>query len=184
MRRVFGPLSADYLRVQHLDPSIDKRYTSERGDFCSFIVKNGRLAKDPIILLKRFLGKISSGQAEDAVLGYFMLWAFNYNQKDALYDIFDEEELQAQAIMNRIMFNLKKKGIKTKPDWSLITNSRIDGDMHEVQDSFDIFMGVDSQIIDAIENSAHFDISVPSFSTEGQVVYKSVYEAISAMGYE
>jgi len=126
MRRCFGTKGDAYRQVAHLDPCEDKRYESTTGDFCSFIVKNGKLLKDPIILLKRFLVKIARGQAEEAVLGYAHLWAMNYRLGDQLFDLLDEEELQAHQLMTSMMFNLKKEGISTRPNWD---NLNIRGDL-------------------------------------------------------
>jgi hypothetical protein len=121
-------ITGNYERLQHLDPCIDKRFESNTGEFCSFITRNGILAKDPVILLKRFLGKISMGAAEDAVHGYAILWALNYGLGDRVYDIFNEHELEAHQIMNRIMFNLGKEGLSTRPVWE---NLNIRGDVSE-----------------------------------------------------
>jgi hypothetical protein len=136
MRLEYGPMVSAYLTIQAEDPTIDKRYTSSVGDFCSFMVRRGVLFKDPVILLKRFLGRISSGRAEEAVLGYYHLWAFNYNKKDLLVELLDEDELEAHSIMTRIMFNLRKEGIRTRPDWQLL---RIDGEPHRY-DAGDMFV--------------------------------------------
>jgi len=40
----------------------------------------------------------------------------------------DEEELEAHRCMTDIFFNLRKHGIKRKPDWSLL---RLDGEVHD-----------------------------------------------------
>jgi len=128
MRAPYGSLAFDYVNVRDQDPTIDKRYLSDKGDFISFFVRKGVLTKDPIILLKRFLIKISQGKAEDAVLGYFDLWSMNYALGDVLYDVFDEDEMEAHSLLTRIMFNLRKEGLQTRPDW---TKVRIDGELHE-----------------------------------------------------
>jgi len=118
LRRFLLNISLAYGQVSHMDPCEDKRYDSLIGAFCSFIVKQGTLTKDPVILLKRFLGKLSQGAGEDAVLGYAHLWAMNYRLGDKLYEVFDEAEMEAHQLLTRIMFNLKREGIKTRPDWS------------------------------------------------------------------
>jgi len=128
LRATYGGLSSDYIKVRHLDPSIDKRYVSDRGDFTSFIVKRGQLFKDPIILCKRFLKKIANGEGEIAIDGYFHLWAFNYAKTDLIAELLDEDEVAAHQIMTRIMFNLRKEGIKTHVDWSLL---KIDGEVKD-----------------------------------------------------
>jgi hypothetical protein len=130
MRLAGKPLSAAYLKLQHLDPCLDKRFDSDVGEFCSFRTKNGILVKDPVILLKRFMSKISQGAGEDAVKGYFDLWRINYVAGEELLEVFDEEDFQAHQIMTRMMFNLKKEGLKTQPDWSRL---RIAGD----EDTYD-----------------------------------------------
>jgi hypothetical protein len=126
-RLVAGDVSSAYKPFESLDPTIDKRYRSPRGDFTSFIIKDGFLVKDPIILLKRFLVKIEMGAAEDAVDGYHLLWARNYNLSDDLFSIFDEEEMDAHQILTRIFFNLKKEGLFTKVDWSRLKSERLVG---------------------------------------------------------
>jgi hypothetical protein len=115
-----------YVVYSHVDPCEDKRFDSVRGEFCSFIVKKSKLFKDPIILLKRFIGKISMGAGEDAVKGYAYLWVFNYLKKEHLMECLDEDELEAHQIMTRMMFNLKKEGLTTRPDWSIL---KLDGEL-------------------------------------------------------
>jgi hypothetical protein len=117
IRQPFGHLTQDYLAVKHLDPTIDKRYVSYRGDFVSYMIKDGITAKDPIILLKRLLVRISRGELKEIMLGYFDLWAQNYSQKDDLYRIFDEDEMRAHSCMTRIMFNMRKEGFHQNLPW-------------------------------------------------------------------
>jgi hypothetical protein len=120
LKMKYKQINPEYHKFAHKDPCTDKRSSGERGEFCSFMVKNMILTKDPIILVKRWLGRVERGQAQDAILGYFSLWAFNYRARDKLYACWNEEELEAHAIMTRYMFNLKKRGISAKPDWSQV----------------------------------------------------------------
>jgi len=171
MRRPAGGVTEEYRSVEHLDPSIDKRYVSERGDFCSFILKNHRLFKDPIILLKRFMGKVAMGKAEEAVLGYSLLWSFNYNQGDSLVECLDEEELTAQQLLNRQMFNLKKYGIRTKPDWSIL---KLDG---EPQSELALDMFTDKKlekVVETVEANAMNDVHMEGFNSYQGAVMASV----------
>jgi hypothetical protein len=97
-----------------MDPCVDKRYISPKGDFTSHRVYKGVLYKNPILLLKRFLVKLASGRGEESVLGYAEMWKRNYDLKEQLFDVFTEEEMEAHAIMTRIFFNLKKEGLRTR----------------------------------------------------------------------
>jgi len=125
-RRAGFPINPSYVMIKHLDPCEDKRFESTTGEFCSFITKKGVLTKDPIILLKRFLVKLASGDGENAALGYAHLWAMNYRLKDKLFEIFDEDEMAAHQILTRIMFNLKKEHVKTRINWDFL---KVDGDL-------------------------------------------------------
>jgi len=109
VKRLAGfPLNPVYVRrFQKDDPCVDKRYESKVGEFVSFRYFAGVLVKDPIILLRRLLAKISIGDHKNCALGYYQLWAENYKKKDLLYDIFDEWEMEAHAILTRIFMNMK-----------------------------------------------------------------------------
>jgi hypothetical protein len=147
-----GSLTAAYLSMQHIDPCTDKRFESEKGEFVSFIYFNGCMVKDPIILLKRFLGKISMGSAEDAVLGYADLWSMNYRHGDLLFDVLDEDEMDAHQIMTHIMFNLKKKGIKRRPVWDSLGISLL----HDIDVALDISHQLGSDLMSQV-----VDVSTP-----------------------
>jgi len=162
-RRRYGQLTLEYLQVQNQDPSIDKRYESMRGDFVSFIVKRRTLFKDPIILLKRFLARLSRGEATQIIDGYFHLWAFNYAKGEKLQYL-DEDELEAHQIMTRIMFNLRKEGVKAHLDWSIL---RIDGEIHDDR-PYDLFL--DSDL-------ASNYLDTPSSTSAGEVLYESAVSA-------
>lgn len=149
----------EYSQVRHLDPCEDKRYSSQRGDFVSFIVKNGRLCKDPIILLKRLLVKIAVGDIENAFPGYFILWKQNYEKAEILADIFDEEEMSAHQLTTRLFFNLKRQEhLKRSIDWSKL---RIDGEVHEVTSK--AFMFEEGPIYDQVQRVADNPDSAPTF---------------------
>jgi hypothetical protein len=170
-----------YRQVKHLDPTIDKRYDSDRGDFCSFIVKKGRLFKDPVILLKRFLGKLSAGKGDDAALGYFHLWAFNYRQSEYLFDCFDEDELKAHAILTRIMMNLKREGIRVHPDWSLL---RLDGEVQSEWSALDIMENVPPDILTKIEEEAAHPVVPIAGMGENLAVYTRISDMLTSIGEE
>jgi len=71
--------------------------------------------------------KLGEGKGQDAVDGYFHLWAFNYTKGDVLAEVLDEEELEAHQILTRIMFNLRKEGLTPHVDWGIL---KIDGELH------------------------------------------------------
>lgn len=123
LRRSGKSVTHLYHTLEWLDPCEDKREDNRTGSFCSFITRDGMLAKDPIILLTRFLGKLSRGEGADAAQGYFALWSMNFKLRDRLYELFDEDEMDAHQIMTRIMFNLKDEGIKINADWKSLSVS-------------------------------------------------------------
>jgi hypothetical protein len=114
MRKPIVTVSPNYEFFRDIDPCVDKRYVSDKGDFTSHRVYKGVLYKNPILLLKRFLVKLASGRGEESVLGYAEMWKRNYDLRDKLYEIFTEDEMEAHAILTRIFFNLKKEGLKTR----------------------------------------------------------------------
>ncbi|UQS94374.1 MAG: replicase [Brapardiv virus 4] len=120
MRVPYGGLSKDYYALRHLDPCTDKRYQSHAGSFVSFMLKGNIMFKDPITLLRRLLVKIATGEGEDSVKGYFLLWSLNYNLGDKLYEVFDEEEMEAHQLLTKIFFNLRREGIKNTVDWDRV----------------------------------------------------------------
>lgn len=174
LRKKYGGVNPGYVELQALDPCEDKRFESTRGEFCSFMIKNGTLTKDPIILTKRFLGRLSRGEGETAVLGYSYLWAFNYRKAEMLSSIFDEDEMTAHQIMTRVMFNLKKEKVYTKPDWSIL---RINGDPHD-----DTAQTVFSDLSTA-SATAVFEDTKPrtDFTSAAEAFYTSHYDAFVAL---
>jgi len=126
LRRKRGlPVNPDYEKLKHLDPTIVKRFQSARGEFISFMSVGVHVFKDPVILTKRFLAKISSGQGEDAILGYYDLWKWNYNKGEVLMSLLTEDEMTAHQIMTRVMFNLKAEEIYVRPDWTKISSAQL-----------------------------------------------------------
>jgi len=180
IRALFGALQDSYLAVAHMDPTVDKRYISPRGDFCSFIIKNLELFKDPVILLKRFLGKLSFGEGNDAVLGYFILWRFNYLKRDKLVEAFDETELEAHALMTRVMFNLKKEGVKIKPDYSTLS---VDGEVFTESAPGLIFRTLDEKVSANIFSGIDVRQPLNGFASEYLSTYSDI-ASILASSYE
>jgi hypothetical protein len=110
------------------------------------------------------------GAAEDAMDGYFQLWAFNYN-KTELLQLLDEDELEAHQIMTRIVFNAKKEGIKRHLDWSRL---RIDGEVHDTA-RIETMMSIPALSMDSFFREAVTTIS-PTF--EGA---KAAFTAAAAL---
>jgi hypothetical protein len=112
--------------------------------------------KDPVILAKRFLAKLSSGDGDDAVLGYYDLWKHNYNKGEVLMSLLTEEEMISHQILTRIMFNLKAEKISIRPDWSKISsaiNVSEEGDMAAER----ISQGeIDLEDVSVMERAKHF----------------------------
>lgn len=118
MKKAGLSLSHRYLLFQKMDPSKDKRYVSRRGDFCSFIIINGRIYKDPVILFKRLIAQLERGNGENVALGYFDMFAINYRQGDHIVEDLSANEQMYISAVNRIMFNLKRLyGVKTHIPW-------------------------------------------------------------------
>jgi hypothetical protein len=117
-----NPINPQYEVFRHMDPCEDKRYVSDRGEFTAHIIKNGVLYKNPIILLKRFLVRLATGRGEEAVLGYFDIFAQNYAKKEELIVVMTEPELEAHNILTRIFMNLRKEGLKLHVDWNKTRN--------------------------------------------------------------
>jgi hypothetical protein len=72
----------------------------------------GILFKNPSLLLQRFLNKVASGKGQEAVLGYADMWRRNFDLKELLTEVLTEDEMDSHTIMTRIMFNLRKEGLK------------------------------------------------------------------------
>jgi hypothetical protein len=157
IRRKRGLLvSPEYEKLRHLDPTIVKRFQSARGEFISFMSVGPHVFKDPVILAKRFLAKLSSGDGDDAVLGYYDLWKHNYNKGEVLMSLLTEEEMISHQILTRIMFNLKAEKISIRPDWSKISsaiNVSEEGDMAAER----ISQGeIDLEDVSVMERAKHF----------------------------
>jgi len=128
LKWVTRPESTAWWRWKLSDPSVEKRYRDRRGEFCSFIVYGREIFKDPVILYRRLKGQIERGRVDEVALGYFEMFAVQYELADKLYDLMDEEELQYCAAINRIMFNWKKvTGSRVALPWSKVHVDYVDG---------------------------------------------------------
>jgi hypothetical protein len=108
-------------KFARIDPTVHKREVSRVGSFCSYTTRKGVVYKDPVLLLLRFLVKISSGKGEISALGYWDLWVSNYLKREDIFCVMSQEEQQAHQLLTRIMFNLRHNGIRIKPDWSKLS---------------------------------------------------------------
>jgi len=110
--------SAEYVHNwQKYDAAEEKRATGPKGEFCTVVTTRGICYKDPIVLYKRLRGHLSSGNTDNIALGYFDLFAMNYQLGDRCFDVMDEEELEHAAAINRIMFNIRKYGYSKPLPW-------------------------------------------------------------------
>jgi len=117
LRAPIVTVSVNYAPFANIDPCADKRYTSKRGDFTSHCIVKGVLFKNPQLLLARFVNKVASGRGQESVLGYAEMFKRNYDLKELLVDLLTEEEMDAHNIMTRIMFNLRREGLKAPKSW-------------------------------------------------------------------
>ncbi|UQS94372.1 MAG: replicase [Brapardiv virus 2] len=118
--------SVNWSRFEHMDRCSDKRYVSERGEFVSFIIKNGRVVKNPKILYRRLRGQIERGNLDNCYLGYFSHWAAAYKLKDELVTILTDKELEYHNVLTTFFMNGKKYTKEaSKVKWELVnTNGR------------------------------------------------------------
>jgi len=102
------PPDPEYEEWEHIIPIEHKRYVSDVGDFCTYLVKNGIIIKEPIVFYKRLMGQIERGKLKDSLLGYFQLFSQQYALGDLLYDILSDEQMDCVAQINTVFFNLKR----------------------------------------------------------------------------
>jgi hypothetical protein len=125
-RETGRPVSDDWHLYEPYDHCVEKRQVSEYGSFCSFTIKGGLMYKNPIILYKRLRGLIEAGKTNDIALGYFAMMAHNYSFGDLLLDVMTPRELEHQAGVNTIMFNLRDVPGVPKMDYSLLRKVHLD----------------------------------------------------------
>jgi len=114
--------SSLWWNYSYYDTSVEKRFVSDRGEFCSYIVGKGVVAKNPRILWMRLQGQVERGKIDDVLLGYFEHFIVNYRLGDACYDLLTEDEMEYLAACNRFFFSDAKKLTKLhkKLDWSKV----------------------------------------------------------------
>jgi len=105
-------VSPEWLVFKDVDFCIEKRTVVTTGAFCSYMVRNGVLAKDPVILLQRTLAMLEAGKAEDILLGYAEHWRLNYLNIEHIMQnqIWGEEEFACHKLMTFMMMNPGKFG--------------------------------------------------------------------------
>jgi len=124
------------------------------------------------------LKKIANGEGEIAIDGYFHLWAFNYAKTDLIAELLDEDEVAAHQIMTRIMFNLRKEGIKTHVDWSLL---KIDGEVKD-ENNAAMFYEDATKMEDYFEN-AGYALSNVAGSEQTRNDYREALSITAMMAY-
>lgn len=117
--KMVNPLWSTYA---HYDKSVEKRFTDERGEFCSYITAKGLMVKSPIILWRRLQGQIERGKLDDVLLGYYEHFLANYRKGDALYEILTPEELEYVTAINNFFFREAKKlsPVARRLDWTKV----------------------------------------------------------------
>jgi len=112
-------IAVQWERWASQDPSVEKRYSDDRGEFCSFMTKNGLIFKDPIILFRRLWGQKEMGRVDEIALGYFEMFTHQYRLADLLYTVMNEQELEAAGVVSNIMMRWKSiMGSVPHFDWS------------------------------------------------------------------
>jgi hypothetical protein len=119
-------ISEEWNNWIHFDACIEKRFTADVGEFCSFKCNEGVLYKDPIILYKRLRGQLSRGKVDEIALGYFDLFAQNYELGDLIYEVMTEAEAEHASAINHIMFNIRKFGYDLPLPWSKLSVGELD----------------------------------------------------------
>ncbi|UQS94370.1 MAG: replicase [Bramycfau virus 4] len=149
-RKAGVPVSPNWRLVERFDYCVEKRFESKVGEFASFKISKGKLYKDPVILLGRLLGQLERGKVDEISLGYFELFSNAYILRDQLFDIMDENELEHQDAINRIMFNLKAFGAHTPLPWHKLM-------MLDVGDTSAFDVGGKAEKLSAVITSEHKD---------------------------
>jgi hypothetical protein len=129
-RQAGRSVSDTWILYEDQDVAVEKREESDVGSFCSFNVVRGIVYKDPILLFKRLMGKLSMGDVDNVALGYLDLAAQNYALGDIIYDVMSPDELAHHSAFMHVMFNLKKWGYTgPKIDYSRLTVENYDNDV-------------------------------------------------------
>lgn len=103
-------VSDDWHEHEEEEIGIEKRYEADFVEFCSYKTVKGITFKDPILLFKRLLGKLSMGDVDNIALGYLDQLVLAYSKGDEMYSVMNETELEHHSAVTHIMFNLKKWG--------------------------------------------------------------------------
>jgi len=170
-------VSPQWAQWEPYDHCKEKRSQSNIGEFCSFLISKGVLLKDPIILYKRLVGQLERGKKDEIAYGYFELFAHNYMLGDNLYDLLNEEQMEAVVCVNRIMFNLSKHGIYKKLPWHILHEADLALDPGERPDKnfvlrfIDVVQNITGEITDN-------DILSTYTMRESNVISQTNYQSI------
>jgi hypothetical protein len=102
-----------------MDICEEKLERGTRGSFCSWIIKNGRVFKDPTILFMRLKAAISRGKAEDVIDGYFLEFKSIWNKGDENFELLEGHEQEYANFLSNFFHNVHRTlGIRKNLDFS------------------------------------------------------------------
>jgi hypothetical protein len=115
------PPDPTHEEYEQWDKAVEKRFVSERGEFCSYLIKDGLMCKDPITMYLKLRIHGETGKAQDAADGYFLNFMSIYNLREERYKILTEHEQEVAGALSWIFFHYKKAmGVNHNFDWSRV----------------------------------------------------------------
>jgi len=106
-------------QFEPMDVCEEKLEIGDRGSFCSWIIKDGAVFKDPMILFMRLQAALSRGKAEDVVDGYFLEFKTLWNQGDKNVANLCENEQEFVNHLSNFFHNMHRThGIRRQLNFS------------------------------------------------------------------
>jgi len=142
------PIRPEWLtKYQFVDICEEKEVVSDRGDFCSWIIKNGYTVRNPQLLFMRLRAAISRGKIKDVIDGYFLDFMSLFKQKDNLYNILTPAEMDFHNYLNNFFHNIRREvKINKKLDFNVEVTTHVDNELEKASFMMETF----AQVVDAL----------------------------------
>lgn len=107
---------------ENVDVCEEKIERGSRGSFCSWLVKDGHVFKDPQILFMRLRAAISRGKLDDIVDGYFLEFKSLFALGDLNVALLEENEQEYVNYLSNFFHNVHRTlGLRKKLDFSTVS---------------------------------------------------------------
>jgi hypothetical protein len=101
-------IRSTWANFEKIDVCEEKIERGSRGSFCSWLIKDGHVFKDPQILFMRLRAAISRGKLDDVVDGYFLEFKSLFALGDLNTELLEENEQEYVNYLSNFFHNVHR----------------------------------------------------------------------------